>query len=79
MHAILFQMALLPLTMARNSIATASKTFLSRLVPFHRTTGMHIHLGYTMVTIVILATILFFVFFGQLCSQQVIFVSCCRK
>jgi hypothetical protein len=76
MHAILFQMALIPLTMARHSLATASTTFLSQLVPFRRVTAIHIHLGYTLVIIVVLSTILFFIFFGQLCSQQVFFEPC---
>lgn len=62
-------MALIPLTMSRYTISTLSDTILSRFVPFNRTLGMHIHLGYTMVTIVFLATVLFFAFFGFLCSQ----------
>merc|ERR1711991_373834 len=49
MHAILFQMALLPLTMARRNLATMSdNSYLMKIIPFNRITGMHIHLGYTM-------------------------------
>ena len=70
MHAILFQMALLPLTMCRHTLSELSTTALSRVVPFNRTTAMHIHLGYTMISIVFLATIVFFVFFGTMCSDQ---------
>jgi predicted ferric reductase len=70
MHAILLQMALLPLTMSRHLIAVLSDTFLAKVFPFQRVVAMHIHLGYTMITIVSGATILFFVFFGQLCQQQ---------
>lgn len=69
MHAILFQMALIPLTMARYSIAHLSESFLNRFIPLNRTLRMHIHLGYTMVIIVCVATILFFAFFGLLCNN----------
>lgn len=48
MHAILLQMALLPLTMARHSILQLSETWLCKVIPFQRMTAMHIHLGYTM-------------------------------
>jgi len=69
MHAILFQMALIPLTMCRYSIARLSNSFLNRFIPLNRTLHMHIHFGYTMVLIVFLATIVFFIFFGLLCSE----------
>lgn len=70
MHAILFQMALLPLTMCRYSLTRLSTTYLNRVIPFNHMIRMHIHLGYTMVIIVIAATITFFVFFGLLCEEQ---------
>jgi predicted ferric reductase len=71
MHAILFQMALLPLTMARQSVAALSTTSFGRkFVPLHKVVAMHIHLGYVMVSFVFASTILFFVFFGQGCAQQ---------
>jgi predicted ferric reductase len=69
MHAILFQAALIPLTMARLSIASLSQSFLDILIPLNRAFRMHIHLGYTIITIVILAVIFFFIFFGLLCSD----------
>lgn len=69
MHAILFQMTLLPLTMSRFSIASLSGTIIDRFVPLNRTLQMHIHLGYTMVLIVFVATIVFFTFFGLLCND----------
>lgn len=72
MHAILFQMALIPLTMARQTVAAASQTWFGRkFIPLHKVVAMHIHLGYVMVSFVFGATILFFVFFGQGCAQQV--------
>jgi len=70
MHAILLQMSFLPLTMARHTISVLSETFVAKVIPFQRITAMHIHLGYTMITIVFFATVLFFTFFGQGCVQQ---------
>ena len=49
MHAILFQMALLPLTMSRFSIAALSDSLVDRFIPMNRMLRIHIHLGYTMV------------------------------
>jgi predicted ferric reductase len=70
MHAILFQMALLPLSMRRFTLAQLSHTPLLKYVPFNKITAMHIHLGYTKVLIVFLATVFFFGFFGMLCQDQ---------
>lgn len=69
MHAILFTMALIPLTMCRLSIAYLSETVFNRYIPFNRALRMHIHLGYTMILTVVFATILFFGFFGKMCSN----------
>jgi predicted ferric reductase len=69
MHAILFQMALLPITMCRYSIAALSESFIDKIVPLNRTLKMHIHLGYTLIIIVCLATAFFFAFFGLLCAD----------
>mmetsp|Transcript_23374 Transcript_23374/g.55252 ORF Transcript_23374/g.55252 Transcript_23374/m.55252 type:complete len:862 (+) Transcript_23374:172-2757(+) len=71
MHAILFQMSLIPLTMCRYSIAalSGSSLGLDRFVPLNRMLRIHIHLGYVMVSIVFGATVLFFTFFGLLCSN----------
>ena len=45
MHAILFQMALLPLTMARQTVAALSNTYIGRkFVPLHKVVAMHVHL-----------------------------------
>jgi hypothetical protein len=59
MHAILFQMALLPLTMCRFSISTLADSVANRIIPFNRTLRMHIHLGYTMVLVLTAATFFF--------------------
>lgn len=70
MHAILFQMALLPLTMSRYTIAQlATSTGLSKFIPLNRMLAIHKHLGYVMVGCVFLATVFFFAFFGLLCSD----------
>ena len=63
-------MALLPLTMCRNGLSRLSNTRLRRVLPFNRVTAMHIHLGYTMVFIVFLSTLVFFLFFGIMCQEQ---------
>lgn len=69
MHAILFQMALIPFTMSRFSITSLAGSTLDRFLPLNRILRMHIHLGYTMVVVVFLATVLFFTFFGLMCSN----------
>ncbi|KAL7564086.1 hypothetical protein ACA910_012366 [Epithemia clementina (nom. ined.)] len=45
MHAILFQMALIPLTMSRYSIAALSHYLVDRFIPLNRMLCIHIHLG----------------------------------
>jgi NADH:ubiquinone oxidoreductase subunit H len=69
MHALLLQMALIPLTMSRFSIAALSDSVLNRFVPMNRAVRMHIHLGYTLVILAFLSTVVFFIFFGTLCSD----------
>lgn len=69
MHAILFQLALIPLTMSKYSISALSNSIVTRFVPMNRALRIHIHLGYIMVGIVFFATILFFLFFGLLCND----------
>ena len=69
MHAILFQMTLLPITMSRFSIAAFTESFIDRIVPLNRMLRMHIHLGYTMVIVLFASTCFFFFFFGILCAE----------
>jgi len=69
MHAILFQMALIPITMCRCSISALAESTVNKVIPLNRALAMHIRLGYTMIIIVFFATILFFFFFGLLCSE----------
>ena len=69
MHAILFQLALLPLTMSRFSIASLSDSIVNRFLPLNKTLEMHVHLGYITICIVFASTIVFFIFFGKLCND----------
>jgi predicted ferric reductase len=68
-HAILFQMALIPLTMSRFSISSLSESILNRFIPLNEVLRIHAHLGYTMTIITFIATFYFFTFFGYLCAD----------
>jgi hypothetical protein len=65
--AILFQMALIPLTMSRLSIASLSGTVLDKFIPLNRAMRIHVYLGYTMICLVLFATFALVVFYGSLC------------
>ena len=69
MHAILFQLAVIPLTMCRLSIRSLSSTFLNRFVPFDSMTQYHIAVGYTVVIFLVSTTAIFFMFFGVICNS----------
>lgn len=69
MHQILFQMAILPLTMCRRTLAAASTGGLSRIIPFEHMVTFHIFVGYAFCLIIIAATVVFFGFFGKVCSD----------
>ena len=45
MHAILFQMALIPLTMSRYTISSLSNSKVDRFFPLNKTLRMHIHVS----------------------------------
>ena len=62
-------MALIPITMSRFSIAALLESSIDKIVPLNRALQMHIHLGYTMIIFVFLATLFFFAFFGMLCTD----------
>ena len=55
--------------MSRYSIAMLTDSFIDKIVPLNRMLRCHIHLGYVMISIVCLATVFFFAFFGLLCSD----------
>lgn len=62
-------MALIPFTMSRYSISCLSGSKLNRYLPLNKSVAIHIYLGYTVMLIVFLATIIFIAFFGILCSE----------
>ena len=68
MFTMLFQMALIPLTMSRLSIASLSETFVERIVPLNCANRVHIYLGYMVTIVVSVVSIMFVVFFAVLCS-----------
>ena len=68
MHAILFQLAVLPLTMCRLIISKASRlNVLSSVIPFNEMLKCHIAIGYTLVCMLFLTIIIFLLFFGVNC------------
>ena len=68
-HAILFQMALIPLTMSRYTIASLSTSKLNYYLPLNKSLHIHIYLGYTMIALSFLALFVFFAFLGLLCND----------
>lgn len=91
MHVILFQLALIPLTMSRFTISALSSassggasgggggssslgvagpgSLINTFVPLNRMVRMHIYLGYLIITVLIVSTLFFFIFFGILCAN----------
>ena len=64
---VLFQMALIPLTMSRYTIAALSSSRLNYYLPLDKSLRIHIYLGYSVVSISFMA--IFYVFLGLLCSE----------
>jgi len=71
MHAIPFQLAVLPLTMSRLLVSTLSSTYLSEYIPFNEMTKCHIALGYALVLLVITTTVIFICGDVSFCSRKV--------
>ena len=69
MHAILFQLGALPITMCRLIISKASRTFLNSVIPFNEALKCHIAIGYTLVFMLFLTIVVFLMFFGVNCSD----------
>jgi len=69
MHAILLQLALLPLTMCRYAISGASNTIFHKFIDLDGLTKYHIGIGYCFVALLFGSTMVFICFFGFLCSQ----------
>eukprot|EP01134_Creolimax_fragrantissima_P004739 CFRG4739T1 len=70
MHSLLFQMALLPLSMCKYLITVLRSTRFKRLVPFDYFVRAHIYLGYQMGIQLVVAFIVFVLFFGTLCAKH---------
>ena len=69
MHAILFQLAVLPLAMCRLSVASLSDALLCRFLPFNSMTDYHIAIWYIFVIFVLATVSVSFMFFGVICNS----------
>lgn len=69
MHAILFQLGLLPLTMCRLIISKASNTFVNTIIPFNEMLKCHIAIGYMLVLMLFFTIVVFLMFFGVNCAD----------
>ena len=69
MHAILFQLGALPLTMCRLIVSKASSTFLNTVIPFNEMLRCHIVIGYTLVVMLFFTIVVFLMFFGVNCAD----------
>jgi hypothetical protein len=70
MHTILFQLAILPLTMCRLLISNLWwNSPLGKYFPFNEMTRCHIALGYTLVFLLFATIVVFLMFFGVLCNS----------
>eukprot|EP00419_Tripos_fusus_P015082 CAMPEP_0172762064 /NCGR_PEP_ID=MMETSP1074-20121228/172737_1 /TAXON_ID=2916 /ORGANISM="Ceratium fusus, Strain PA161109" /LENGTH=407 /DNA_ID=CAMNT_0013596393 /DNA_START=115 /DNA_END=1334 /DNA_ORIENTATION=+ len=70
MHAILFQLVLIPLTMCRHLLVQLGKTPLKAIIPLEHITAFHIFLGYVFCFVMVGSVILFVTFFGKVCSDH---------
>ena len=69
MHAILFQLGILPLTMCRLIISKASSTSLNIIIPFNEMQKYHIAIGYALVVMLFFTIVVFLMFFGVVCAD----------
>ena len=69
MHALLLQMALLPLTMCKTLLAGLSSRF-PHALPFEHMTQFHIHVGYTFCGLMLVATVPFVAFLWKVCGDH---------
>eukprot|EP00038_Savillea_parva_P021487 m.35020 g.35020 ORF g.35020 m.35020 type:complete len:981 (+) comp5221_c0_seq1:1142-4084(+) len=66
MHSILFQLALIPITVSRSLLAWIATRFC--ILPLEHIMTLHIHIGYAFCALLIASSALFLVFFGKLCQ-----------
>lgn len=71
MHCVLFNLAIVPFTMARYSIASFATSFLNDYSPLDKTQQIHNYLGYLTTGIISTSSVTFFVQFGLQCSHGV--------
>ena len=67
MHMILFQLALIPLTVSRSFLAYLSKW---GNLPLEHVMQVHIQIGYMFCITMVLSSVLFFAFFGKVCTDH---------
>lgn len=66
-YAILIQLAIIPITMSRYSIAALSGSVVENFIPLNRMLRIHALLGYAMFFITITAAMTFITYFGVMC------------
>jgi predicted ferric reductase len=67
-HAMLLQMAAIPLTVSRLSIAALCDSPLAIYIPFKRTLRLHILYAYTMIWLLVFAMVGLIVFYARMCA-----------
>jgi len=70
MHSLLFQMALLPLTMCRYFATELRTTRVNRYLPLNSMVAFHKYMGYMMAGQLTFLVGLFFLHFGTLCAAH---------
>lgn len=70
MHVLLFQMALLPLTMCRVSLSYLNQTSFKKVLPLNNILAVHIYLGYLVVGLSLMVTITYLAYYGILCEDE---------
>jgi len=69
-HAILFQLAVIPLTMARHLLTLLSGSpTVNRIIPFPHMTEFHMHLGYTFCALTAFALVGFLIYYSKICAD----------
>jgi predicted ferric reductase len=64
-------MGIIPLTMARQTVAYVSTTSIGKFLPLHKIVAVHIHIGYIICVYVFVSAFSFFTFYGIACRQQI--------
>ena len=67
-HVILFQLALIPLTTCRSTVASMAGCRLDQVVPLNQADEMHTFLGYFIAVLIMAAVIVNIIYFAILCG-----------